>query len=83
MPVCERITQRSSTRSGSCPDRHLARRAVRERPVRPVGIIEGKGTSELDGVHVEAVKDVVIYDSKLLLNVLYADSAWAQGRGSP
>ena len=56
-----------------CPDRHLAGRAIRERPVRPVIVIKSKCPSELDGIDLKAVEDVAIHDGELLLNVIDAD----------
>ena len=63
----------SPSRSGSGPGRHLAGRAVRQRPVGPVAVLEREPTAQLDRVDPEPVEHVVVDNRQLLQRVVDAD----------
>ena len=58
---------------GHGPGRHLAGRAVGQRPVGPVLVRQGKPAAQLDRVHAESFEHVVVDNGQLLEGVVDAN----------
>ncbi len=63
---------------GPRPDRHLAGRAVGQRPVGPVLVLQGEPAPQLDRVDVEPVQHVLVDDRQLLDRIVDADRPWLE-----
>ena len=63
---------------GFGPNRHQARRAVGQHPIRPPFVLMSEGAAEFDGIDMEPLKDILVDDGELLDGVIDTDRPFGQ-----